>query len=75
MSGNVVRLQTVTTLDLNPDDVLRESVGLYPGGVFVCGWDESGAVQFSSSLADGGSILWLMEIAKVRLMKVAGEVD
>ena len=72
--SNVVRLNVVTTLDLQPDDVLGKAVGQYPGGVFVAGYDADGNVQFSSSLVDGGEILWLMEVAKARLMKIAGEL-
>lgn len=72
--SNVVRLNVVTTLDLQPDDVLTEAVGQYPGGVFIAGYDADGAIQFSASMADGGEILWLMEVAKARLMKIAGEL-
>lgn len=75
MSAEIIRLNVVTKLDLTPDDVLRESIGLYPGGVFICGYDEDGNVQVASSIADGGSVLWMMEIAKVRLMTIAGEIE
>lgn len=72
--SNVVRLDVVTRLDLRPDDVLTEAIGQYPGGVFLAGYDENGHVQIASPIADGGTVLWLMEIAKMRLMAIAGEV-
>ena len=72
--SNVVRLDVITKLDLQPDDVLRGAVGRYPGGVFVAGFDENGKIQIASSIADGGTILWMMEVAKVRLMTIAGEI-
>jgi hypothetical protein len=71
---NVVRLDVVTRLDLQPDDVLTEAIGQYPGGVFIAGYDDDGHVQIASSIADGGTILWMMEVAKMRLMAIAGEV-
>ena len=72
--SNVVRLDVITKLDLQPDDVLQDAVGQYPGGVFVAGYDKSGNIQIASSIADGGTILWMMEVAKVRLMTIAGEI-
>ena len=75
MTAEIIRLDTITTLDIKPDDILREAIGQYPGGVFVCGYSEDGSVQFASSIADGGSVLWMMEIAKLRMMKFAGEAD
>lgn len=71
MTAEIIRLKTITTLDLQPDDVLREAVGQFPGGVFICGWDDTGNVCFSSSLADGGDVMWLMEVAKTLIMRDA----
>ena len=71
---NVVRLDVITNLDLQPDDVLQNSVGQYPGGVFVAGFDKNGQIKIASSIADGGTVLWVMEVAKVRLMAIAGEI-
>ena len=72
--SNVIRLNVVTRLDLQPDDVLKDAIGSFPGGVFVAGYDADGQIQFASSMHDGGDILWLMEVAKARLMKIAGEL-
>ena len=66
---NVTDLPVVTTLDLNPDRVLAQAQGECPEGVVVVGWDADGELYFASSLADGGSVLWLFEHAKRELLK------
>lgn len=73
--GEVVRLQTITRLNLNPDAVLKEAIGKCPEGVFIAGYDADGDLFFASSIADGGTVLWMMEIAKARLLKMAGEPE
>lgn len=40
----------------------------------VIGWDKDGQFYFASSEADGGGVLWLLEMAKKRLLE-AGEVE
>ena len=44
MMAEILRLNVVTTLDLQPDDILDAALGQYPGGVFVCGFDEDGHI-------------------------------
>lgn len=64
----IVSLGTITYLDLPADRILENAVGSMQG-VVVMGWDAEGDLYFASSYADGGLVLWLMELAKKRLME------
>ena len=69
--GDVVILPCVTRLDLDPKRVLSAALDKELSGVFVMGFDKEGEVYFASSYADGGTVMWLMELAKRRLLDVA----
>lgn len=49
--GEVVRLNCLTTLDLNPDDVLTGNVGKMEE-VLLLGFDKEGEFHVASSKAD-----------------------
>lgn len=68
-ANNVVRLPCVTTLDLNPDVILEEAVGKLET-VVLLGYDHDGGEYFASSVADGGTVMWLMEKVKKQLLEV-----
>jgi len=70
--GEVVELGGVTRLDLPPDRVLEKAKGKLTG-VVIIGYDEDGDEYFAASYADGGTVLWLMERAKLRLFKAADD--
>ncbi|MER9436659.1 hypothetical protein NKJ04_17350 [Mesorhizobium sp. M0618] len=70
MTDNVVDLNVITTLDLNPDRLLSKAIGQLDR-VLIIGIDKAGAEYFASSIADGGSVLWDIERAKHNLMKLA----
>lgn len=73
MSDNVIPLGGITRLDLPVSRVLDAAKDhVDGGGVIVIGWDGDGELYFSSSIADGGECLWLMEKAKLALLS-AGE--
>lgn len=67
---NVVILPVVTTLDLQAERVLNHASNADLEGCIVIGRYKDGGLYFGSSFADGGDVLWLMEIAKRKLMKV-----
>lgn len=69
--SNVVNLPCITRLDLPPDRILEGAQGKGLTGVFVMGYTEDGEVYFASSYADGGTVMWLMELAKKRLLQIA----
>lgn len=67
--SNVIRLPCVTTLDLDPDVILEEAAGKLKT-VVILGYDQDGEEYFASSVADGGTVIWLMEKCKKALLEV-----
>lgn len=67
---NVVNLPCVTTHNLSPERVLDAAKQAYLEGVVVLGWEKGGAPYFASSIADGGDVMWLMELCKKRLLEI-----
>lgn len=65
---NVIFLNNETSLDIPADRVLEAAVGELDSAV-VIGYDKDGNLYTASSLADGGDVLWLLELCKNRLMK------
>jgi len=68
--GVVVPLGNITRLDLPTNRVLEGAKDHCSDGVVVLGFDDDGEFYFASSIADGGSVIWLMEMAKKRLLEV-----
>lgn len=68
MSAKVIPFTGVTKLDLPPDRILEGNMGQL-AGVVIMGWDHDGNEVFASSYADGGTVLWLLERCKMRLME------
>lgn len=71
-SGKVIPLGVVTRIDLPPDEILERAKGKVEGVVMI-GFDKDNSFYFDSSYADGGTVLWLLERAKQRLMEVSDE--
>lgn len=67
--SEVVDWSGVTRLDSNPDRTLERCIGKLES-VIVIGYDADGAEFFASSIADGGTALWLIERAKGKLLAV-----
>jgi hypothetical protein len=66
----VIPLGNVTQLNLPPDRILDAAKGQLKSVVLV-GFDTDGQVYAASSLADGGSVLWLIEQLKIKLLGAA----
>ena len=66
--SNVEYLQCITSLDLPPDRVLEGAVGKLKA-VVIMGYDNDDKEYFASSIADGGTVIWLMERNKKLLME------
>ena len=66
--GDVVNFGGVTRLDLPVDTILEGAKGRVTDGVIVIGYDSDGDMYFASSMADGGTALWLLEQCKLSLM-------
>ena len=71
MSAQIIPLGNVTSLDLPVDRVLEEAKGHCPDGVVILGYGNDGQSYFASSIADGGSVLWLLEMCKKQLLEIA----
>lgn len=71
--GELVHWNGITTLDTAPEMVLDSAKAADLQSVFVMGYDKDGEPYFDASMADGGTMLWLIEICKARLMAIAGE--
>jgi len=67
---NVIPLGNVTRLDRPTDTILEQSKTHCSDGVVIMGFDDDGELYFASSIADGGTVLWLMEGLKKKLMEI-----
>lgn len=67
--NNVVTLPVLTRLDLDADRTLENLIGRLEGFV-LAGYDKDGNEFFSSTYADGGDALWLLERCKQCLLSV-----
>lgn len=65
--GNVVLFEGVTALDLPADRVL-ENAPKDLESVVIIGFTADGEEYFSSSIANGPEVLWLLERAKKSLL-------
>lgn len=68
--SNVIPLGNVTRLNIPTDRVLDGAKGTCSDGVVVLGYDDDGSFYFASSIADGGSVLWLLELCKKQLLEI-----
>ena len=70
--GEVIEASIITTLPTDPDRILRNAIGKM-NRVLVIGIDNSGNEFFASSDPDGGTALWGMERAKLKLLRTVDE--
>lgn len=68
MAAKIIPFRGVTKLDLDPDLILENNKGSL-AGVVILGWGHDGNEVFASSYADGGTVLWLLERCKQRLLE------
>ncbi|MCP4410172.1 MAG: hypothetical protein GY807_21005 [Gammaproteobacteria bacterium] len=73
--NNVIQLGGVTRLNLSPDRVLKNAIGQFDDdGVVIMGYDKNGDTYFASSIANGGTVLWLLENCKKRLLETKDDL-
>lgn len=72
MADNVIKFNGLTKLDIPPDRVLESAMGELTDAVVV-GWDKDGQFYFGSSVAGGPEVMWLLEVAKKKLLEVSEE--
>lgn len=63
-----MELNCKTTLDIPVERVLNAALKKNLKTCFVMGFDEDGECYFAGSSSDGGDIMWLMEVAKSKLL-------
>ena len=71
--GSVVILDMVTTHDIPAERVLRGALDADLEQVTIVGVGADGEEYFASSVADGGSVLWMIERAKLKLLQVVDD--
>ncbi len=59
----------ITRLDYPVEEVLERAKSVGLTGVVILGYTEDGD-YFGSSYADGGTVLWLLEQCKKRLLEI-----
>lgn len=64
----VVPFPGVTFLDIPVARILEGAAAKDLTDVCVLGWTRDGELYFSSSKADGGDVLWLLEKTKMLLL-------
>lgn len=67
--GEVISLPVITTLDTPPERVL-DAAPKDLEQVVIVGTRKDGSLYFASSKSDGGSVLWLFEVAKKELLEI-----
>lgn len=67
MTAKIIKFTGITKIDSDVDTILENNKGKLQGIVF-CGWDMDGKFIAGSTYADGGTVLWLIEKLKERLM-------
>lgn len=72
--AEIITLPCITKLNLPPERILSGAKEANLSGVVVLGYKADGEVYFASSYADGGDVMWLMELCKAKLLKIAGEL-
>lgn len=68
--SNIIQFRGITKLDLDPDITLDNCKGKLDRFILM-GYDKDGEYFFSSTMGDGGDVLWLMEKMKAQLMEMA----
>lgn len=72
--GDVIDGGFITKLDLPPERVLQAALDRNLESVVILGYDQDGDEVFISSVADGGTITWMLERAKLKLLQLPDEL-
>ena len=71
MSENIVDFTGSTLIPTPPDKVLDKAKEQLKK-VVVIGVTMDGEFYFASSHSDGGDVIWLLEVAKTRILRAGG---
>ena len=67
--SKVIPFTGITRLDMPPDIILEQAKGKLEG-VIVIGFTNDDGEYFASSYADGGTVNWLLDRCKQRLLEI-----
>ncbi len=70
MTDNVVNFTGVTSLDIDPTRVLKTASDQEFDSIIIVGYTKDGEEYFASSISDGADVLWHLERAKLRLLRM-----
>lgn len=70
--GEVVELDVITTLPVPVSRIIK-NIPVDMQRILVLGITADGEEYFASSEADGGTSIWDMERAKLKLLRLAGQ--
>jgi len=73
MTAEVVPFGGISRLDIPAERVLQAAIAAGMSEVVICGFDSDGQEYFASSQADGGDVLWHLERAKIKLLRLADD--
>lgn len=68
--GEVVELGVVTSLPVPSEKLLQKAIEGGVTNVVIIGYDPEGQFWFASSDADGGDVIWLLEMAKKKILEI-----
>jgi hypothetical protein len=66
--GDILRLPVRTRLDCLPERTIQDAIEANLESVVIMGYDKDGDEYFASSIADSGTVLWLLERLKRQLL-------
>lgn len=65
--AKIIEFTGITKLDLPPDRILETAMGKLKG-VVILGYDTEGEEYFACTYADGGTVNWLLDRCKQKLL-------
>ncbi len=68
--AEVIELAVTTKLDLPVERVIKRAAEASLTEIVVVGFDEDGELFFAATKADAGAVIWQLEMAKYRLLKL-----
>ena len=66
--AKIIPLNNITYLDIPPDRILENLIGKL-NSVVILGYDKEDNEYFSSSIADGADVNWLLDKFKKQLLE------
>lgn len=74
-NSNVVELPVITKLDIPVERILNNALDADLERVVIVAETKEGSRYFASSVADGGTVMWMMELAKAGLIEIGRAAD